>query len=185
MLRTVAFAFGRGQVTGRHHLPDGPAIIVANHVGWLDPLWIGTATWPRPVYFMAKRELFVPVMGTILRSAGVFPVDRDAPGPSAMKLPLAILAGGGLLVIFPGGRRSEALGDLKRGAATIAMLAGCPLVPVHYAGPTKLQLRDLLRRPPVRVRFHAPILPPPREGRRMRDAADTLSQAIEKAINSG
>ncbi|KQM56941.1 MULTISPECIES: lysophospholipid acyltransferase family protein [unclassified Sphingomonas] len=181
--RLTLSLFGRLEVVGTGQVPADGGVIVANHIGWLDPLWIGLAVWPRPVFFMAKRELFIPVFGSILRSAGVFPVDRGAPGPSALKLPLEILANGGLLVIFPGGTRSLQLDSLKRGAATIATLANKPILPVHYAGPARLRLRDLLHRPTVTVELMPYILPPERNGAKLREVTETLSNRIGEAIH--
>ncbi|MHB8531976.1 MAG: lysophospholipid acyltransferase family protein, partial [Solirubrobacteraceae bacterium] len=43
---------------GREHLPkEGPLLIASNHRSFLDPFVIGTMI-RRPVYYMAKRELF-------------------------------------------------------------------------------------------------------------------------------
>ena len=49
---------------GREHIPlEGPVIIAANHRSFLDPFVIGMLT-PRPVYYVAKKELFAhPVVG--------------------------------------------------------------------------------------------------------------------------
>src|SRR6201995_3125662 len=48
----------RLQRTGREHLPKtGPLLLAANHRSFLDPFVIGTLV-RRPVYYMAKRELF-------------------------------------------------------------------------------------------------------------------------------
>ncbi|HEY2537418.1 MAG TPA: lysophospholipid acyltransferase family protein, partial [Solirubrobacteraceae bacterium] len=45
---------------GREHLPrSGPLLLAANHRSFLDPFVIGTLV-RRPVYYMAKRELFEP-----------------------------------------------------------------------------------------------------------------------------
>src|SRR5262249_5369823 len=43
---------------GREHLPRrGPLLLASNHRSFLDPFVIGTLA-RRPVYYMAKRELF-------------------------------------------------------------------------------------------------------------------------------
>ena len=183
VVRFLLNRIGRPDVSGLHHIPSGGGIIVANHVGWLDPFWIASAVWPRPVFFMAKRELFIPVIGHILRSAGVFPIHRGAPGPSALKLPLQILAKGGLLIIFPGGTRSSELANLKRGAGTIAAMAGKPLVPTRYVGPERIHAGDFLHRPRVLVEFLDQIVPPRSGDREVREVAEELSRLIGEAIN--
>ena len=112
---------------------------------------------------------------------GAFPVDRDAPKPSALKIPLEILRASGLVVVFAGGTRSIEPGEIKRGAATLAVLAGCAIVPVRYSGPSRLRLRDLLRRPPETVDFLPPVHPDPvaRNQDGIRREARRLSQALE------
>lgn len=136
-------------------------MLVSNHVGWADPLWIGFALWPRPICPMAKQELFSNrFLGILLRDMGAFPVNRGAPTPSSIKLPAEILRNKGIVVIFPGGTREAQISGVKRGAATIALLADVPVVPVFFRGPPILRLRDMLfRRPEVLVQIGTPIYP--------------------------
>src|SRR5437899_12216639 len=66
---------------GREHIPaEGPVIIAANHRSFLDPFVIATmAPWRRPMYYVAKKELFRNRwMGWILNALGAFPVERGA-----------------------------------------------------------------------------------------------------------
>jgi 1-acyl-sn-glycerol-3-phosphate acyltransferase len=152
---------GRLQVVGLDNVPSDGAVLVANHVGWLDPLWIGAAIAPRPLFFMAKRELFIPILRKLLPSMGVFPIDRANPGPSSLKKSMHILRRRGIVVIFPTGTRSDRVALVKRGAATIATLADCPILPAIYEGPASLTLSAFWQRPRVTVRF-LPVLWPNR-----------------------
>ena len=85
--------------------------------------------------FMAKIELFKnPVLRFILNHAHAFPVDRQNPGPSALKIPVKGLRAGKLsLIIFPSGTRHSS--ELKGGALLISKMAQKPMVPVVYQGP--------------------------------------------------
>jgi putative phosphoserine phosphatase / 1-acylglycerol-3-phosphate O-acyltransferase len=71
-------------VEGIDHIPaEGPAIVVANHRSYFDPLALGMAyaRRGRPVRFLAKRELFdAPVVGQLVRAMGGIKVDRVAAG---------------------------------------------------------------------------------------------------------
>ena len=68
--------FLRLEVHGAENIPKtGPLVIASNHLSLLDPPVIGVAA-PRKVHFMAKRELFVPVLGYIYKTLGAFPVNR-------------------------------------------------------------------------------------------------------------
>jgi 1-acyl-sn-glycerol-3-phosphate acyltransferase len=105
--------------------------------------------------FMAKIELFKnPVLRFILNHAHAFPVDRQHPGPSVLKVPVQGLRKGKLsLIIFPSGTRHSAA--LKSGALVIARLSKKPLVPVVYQGP--LTFKGLLKRQGMEVCFGQPI----------------------------
>lgn len=150
---------GRLKVEGLEHL-NGPGgkVIVCNHVGWSDPLWIGLAALPRKIHQMAKKELFEhPVSAWFVRSGGGFPVDRSNPSPAAIKQAITIVKREGLLLIFPTGTRAKEQSEAKRGAASIALRGATAIVPAYFEGLDRIQLRHLMRRPRVQVTFGKPI----------------------------
>ena len=72
----------------------------------------------RPVYYMAKRELFEKRwQAWVLNALGAFPVDRGAGDSDAMATARAILARGDCVVVFPEGTRVRPgpLGSPRRG----------------------------------------------------------------------
>ena len=81
-------AYFRLERIGREHIPgSGPVILAANHRSFLDPFVIGALT-RRPVYYMAKRELFErPWQGWILGSLGAFPTVQIAAGATSTPCP--------------------------------------------------------------------------------------------------
>ena len=176
---------GRPQV---HNLPDvlrsggAGAVIVCNHAGWADSLWVSYAVYPRPLRHMSKRELFSsPFARWVLEQAGSIPIDRGDPAPSSIKSAVDLLRGGELLLIFPAGTRQEnAL--FKRGAATIALHAQVPLVPALYDGPRQMQMAHLLGRPRIDVTFGAVIATAglPVE----RSTASALTERLQAAIET-
>lgn len=159
VLRPFLRLFARLQPIGLENIPkDRGFVLVANHVGWIDPLWIGLALWPRPVCPMAKKELFYKwPLRSILNQLGAFPVTRGAASLSEIRRPIEILQAGGIVVIFPGGTRESQMSGVKRGAATIALAAGAPIVPVYFDGPGNLRFADLFRRATAVVRVGLPI----------------------------
>ncbi|ALV21142.1 MAG: 1-acyl-sn-glycerol-3-phosphate acyltransferase [Carnobacterium sp.] len=152
----LAILNGNAHYQNKEKLPkEGSFILVAPHRTWIDPIYLALAAKPHEFTFMAKKELFKnPIMGWVIRHANAFPVDRQNPGPSAIKTPVKILKQGELsLVIFPTGTRHSS--ELKGGAATIAKLSGVPIIPAVYQGP--LTVSELLKRKRITVRFGDPI----------------------------
>lgn len=157
LVRVILFVInGNARYQNRQALPqDENYILVAPHRTWWDPLYLAVAARPKKFAFMAKKELFKnPVLSFILRHANAFPVDRENPGPSAIKTPVKILKNTDLsLIMFPSGTRHST--DLKGGMALIAKMAKVRVVPCVYQGP--LTLKELFKRKRVIVRFGEPI----------------------------
>jgi len=113
----------------------GPVILVANHESMIDPWLLGLAT-RRPIRYMAKSELFgIPVVRTIMRLFGTFPIERGIGDRGALGRAGELLAEDQVLGIFPQGtclpyRRRPWL----RGAARLALSSGTPIVPVCLVG---------------------------------------------------
>lgn len=131
----------RQEVDGAEKVPpSGGFVLAANHASYLDPPALGVAC-PRPVHFMAKSELFkVPVLGAVLPEVGAFPVHRGAADRKAIRHALEILAGGGVVGVFPEGTRSRT-GELlapQGGAALLALKAGVPVVPAAIWGTNRV-----------------------------------------------
>lgn len=130
-------------------------ILIAPHTTWLDPIFLATCAFPKQFCFMAKKELFkVPVLKWMLPKVNAFPVDRQNPGPSTIKIPVNHLKQTQLsLVIFPSGSRHTS--DIKEGAAMISRLSKCPIIPVLYEGPKNFQ--ELIFRKKATLTFQSPI----------------------------
>src|SRR5579872_2297578 len=100
---TVLRLWFRVRVSGAEHIPsDGPAIVAPNHKNFLDAFFVGIAV-PRHVRYMAKVELFKGPLGWLFLRLGAFPVRRGEADAEALETARAILAGGGLVVVFPEG----------------------------------------------------------------------------------
>lgn len=126
----------KARVYDEHNLPkDGGFIIACTHTGYVDILNLGVAVLPRDIHFMAKKQLFdIKGLGWLIDHLNAFPVDRDNPGPSVIKVPSQLLKEGKIVGIFPSGTRNSEGTDLKQGAITIAQLAKAPIVPAAYVG---------------------------------------------------
>ena len=145
------------QVEGRENFPlDGPVIIAANHVNNLDVFPMQFAV-PRPICYMAKAELFTPVLDPFLRILCAFPVNRGEKDDWALRHAHKALAHGKILGMFPEGKRSKGggLSVAKTGAARMALEMNCPILPVAVIGTD-----TLFGRFPHRSHVTIKLLPP-------------------------
>lgn len=84
----------------------GPAILVANHVNFFDPIWI-YAVVDRPMHFVATEELFRRrILSFIVRVFGTIPFRRQAQDFQSIRLIIRMLQAGGLIGVYPEGTRS-------------------------------------------------------------------------------
>ncbi len=121
----------RVQVEGE--IPEeGPFLLCANHTSLYDPVTVACFT-ERQLTFMAKRELF-DIFGLkwILKWVGAFPVTRDKGSIGAVKTSLSILRQGGVMLMFPEGRRNRSAQHIeaKAGMVLIAQRANVPIIPI-------------------------------------------------------
>ncbi len=155
-------AWFRVSFTGREHIPaEGPVIVAPNHKNFLDAFFVGLAT-RRKVRFMAKIELFRGPLAWLFLRLGAFPVRRGEADAQALETARAILAGAGLVVVFPEGTRVEhpdALGSPHHGAGRLAVETGAPIVPTAITGTSHLWRGALPRLKRVQVAFLEPVQP--------------------------
>ena len=160
----------RFDITGTEHVPAaGGAVMVINHIGYLDFTFAGLAAQPagRLVRFMAKKEVFDhKVSGPLMRGMKHIPVDRMA-GAGSFQLAVEACRDGEIVGVFPEATISQSfdLKEFKTGAARIALEAGVPLLPTVVWGSqrilTKGRPRDLTRGTDIRVVIGEPFLPDP------------------------
>jgi 1-acyl-sn-glycerol-3-phosphate acyltransferase len=150
----------RLEAQGLERLPQsGGFVLAANHTSSFDPWPLGLPLWPRrQLFFMAKIELFNPVLAPLLRGGGAFPVRRGEADVQAIETAVRICKEGGIVAMFPEGTR-QVKGLRKKfehrprtGSTRIALAAGVPLVPAAITGTDRLA-----RLPKLRVAYGDPV----------------------------
>src|SRR3954471_5622283 len=166
--------------TGREHVPkEGPVILAASHRSFVDPFIIAVCV-RRPIYFVAKRELFEKRwQGWLLNALGAFPIRRGESDEESMDTALEILERGDVVVIFPEGTRirTGSLGKGKRGVGRLAVESGAPVVPVAVHGTERARRGWRIRPVKVKVRMGRPLTFP-----RARDASPALAAEVTARI---
>lgn len=145
--RNLALATGvEVKVIGAENLPDEPCIITPNHASHFDIAAL-LGHLPGNNRFAAKKELFrEPVLGTVMRTLGMIPIDREDPTQSIALLNRLAAADAERgeepfsLIMFPEGTRSRdgRMGPFKNGAFTLALRLGRPIVPVAIHGTSSI-----------------------------------------------
>jgi len=156
-LKPITSALYAVHVSGRDRVPaSGPLIVASNHVSYLDPPILGT-WFPRVIHYMAKQELFdIPVLGAFIRAVHAFPVNREQGDRAAIRHALTVLKAGGVVGIFPEGRRNlDGEAQARSGAVLLSAMAQCPVVPVALVN-THLAAKHL-RAAKAEVRIGEPL----------------------------
>jgi len=135
--RAVFTVYFRFRVFNPERVPlTGPVILAPNHASYIDPPLVG-AGLRRQISYLAREDLFrVPILGRILRSWEVVPVDRDGGTGRGLKQILQRLELGGAVILFPEGTRSRhgELNPARSGIGLAVIKSRAPVLPVRVFG---------------------------------------------------
>ena len=165
------------RVAGNENIPEGGALICANHSSDLDPFFVAFAFGiDNQMHIIAKVELFkIPGLSQILRKLGMISVDRGMLDISTIKATYRYFDKNEKVVIFPEGTRiseeaahDDGVSSAKSGAIKLAERRGVPIIPVFVP-----------RKKPAFKRVHIVIGKPyyieKREAKRTADEYERLS----------
>ncbi|MDQ2818833.1 MAG: MFS transporter [Pseudomonadota bacterium] len=127
-------------VDGQRIPDDGPAVLVCNHVSYVDALVIGAAS-PRPIRFVMDHRIFkAPVLGWLFRSAKAIPIASAKEDPWLMEKAYVDIAqalhDGDLVCIFPEGKLTSTgeMNEFRGGVAKIVERSKVPVIPMALRG---------------------------------------------------
>ncbi|NPV85357.1 MAG: 1-acyl-sn-glycerol-3-phosphate acyltransferase [Anaerolineae bacterium] len=159
ILKTLIHAafgvLGDVDIFGRENIPaHGPAIIVANHFSFLDPLAVIDVMPMQPEFLGGAATPNAPGALSWIRNIWkTYPVYRGSVSREALTAAQAVLAQNGALAIFPeGGSWATVLRPARPGAAFLAVRSGAPILPVGLDG-----FADFFKRLRAGKRPHAVI----------------------------
>ena len=122
-------------VEGLENFPqEGPAILMINHIAFIDPLVVITSS-PRNIVPLAKAEVYkIPFFGIFPRIWNVIPVRREEVDLQTVRQVLGVLKAGEIVLIAPEATRGPQLKRGKEGIAYLASRSQVPVVPVAIEG---------------------------------------------------
>jgi acyl-[acyl-carrier-protein]-phospholipid O-acyltransferase / long-chain-fatty-acid--[acyl-carrier-protein] ligase len=144
LLRFIGVLVTRGlyrlRILGAEHVPlEGPALLVANHVSWVDALLL-LATQQRRIRFLMDADIYAtPILNALFRLMNMIPVSSRA-GPKRIRESLgaarAALDEGYLVCIFAEGAltRTGMMHSFKSGVEHILRDTNYPVIPVYLGG---------------------------------------------------
>ncbi len=127
----------RFKVKGDENIPlQGAAILVCNHVSFVDAVLLMAAS-PRPIRFVMDHRIFkVPVLGRLFKLAKAIPIASRSEDPAAYEAAFdaaaQVLREGDLLAIFPEGAitRDGQLQEFKGGIMKVLERQPVPVIPM-------------------------------------------------------
>ena len=173
-LLSIVYGFN---IQGKENIPDGAAMICANHSNLIDPFFIAFAFGIKShLHVIAKAELYkIPILSTVLKKLGTIRVDRDILDVSSVKRTLSYFNINEKVAIFPEGTRKPEKNAVtaKTGAVKIADHARVPIVPVFIP-----------RKKPLFSKIHIVIGEPYYiEKQNIRHSPDEYSRFTEALMN--
>jgi 1-acyl-sn-glycerol-3-phosphate acyltransferase len=110
-------------------IEEGPALIVCNHVSYIDPPMVGIS-FRREIWFLARKTLFRGPGAWLYPRLNVIPVDQDQPDMTGLKNIIRLLQRGERVLLFPEGSRSWD-GTPQKGEPGVGLVIAKTNVPVQ------------------------------------------------------
>ncbi len=131
----------RLEKSGLENIPEeGPAVVVCNHVSFVDAVVI-MAACRRPIRFVMDHQIFrTPVLSFIFRTSGAIPIASAKESPETLERAYDEIAraleSGDLVGIFPEGRITDTgeLAAFRVGISRIVEKTPVPVVPMALRG---------------------------------------------------
>jgi 1-acyl-sn-glycerol-3-phosphate acyltransferase len=193
--RTYCCLWQRLPQKQRFHLPDGPLILVGNHLAGVDPLLVQAAV-DRPLCFLMSREYYTMFgFRWLFKMVGAIPVNPGGANRHALKEVIEAVRAGQAVCLFPEGAANPPvpLQQVLPGTVVLAQETGATVIPFRITGVWPFDHRHMwtpfLRRGRARIRIGDPVLLPTAAagaGRgELRKGVEAIRRAIRRLRFSG
>ena len=111
----------------------GGAVLIANHVGFADPIYCMYAVWYRRQHFICLKELYDHKPRWIFHNILTIPIDRENFNMNSLREIADELSDGSVVTLFPEGHinSSGELATFKSGMVLMALRGKAPIVPLY------------------------------------------------------
>ena len=116
----------------------GGYLLIANHAGFFDPIYLMFAIWYRRHRFICGKEFFDSKAAWLFRGFGCIPVDRQNFGIDSLRQITGALRAGSIVSLFPEGHINDGSGQMaafKSGMVLMALQGKAPIVPIYLDPP--------------------------------------------------
>lgn len=109
----------------------GGALLIGNHAGFFDPIYMMFAIWYRRHHFICTKELFEGKQKFFFEHFRCIPIDRGNFGIDSFRLIVEHLSQGKIVSMFPEGRIEDGMKSFKSGMVLMAMKSKTPIIPIY------------------------------------------------------
>lgn len=143
---------------------EGPLIIASSHASWVDPFLVGIAFpfWTKfmPIHYATWwKYYYFPLFTPLIWLFGGFPIRKGVGLDKTLVIPSKILKSGGIVGIFPSGKRARRWNEsqkprAKRGSAYLAIKNNVPILPIKIEGNIGMKFFTfLLRKHKIKIKI--------------------------------
>lgn len=112
----------------------GGALVISNHRGFIDPIYLQFAIWYRRHRFVCLESFFKGKKAWLFRAFLCIPIDKENVSLDSVRDIIAHLENDELVTIFPEGQVNDGTGEMaafKSGVVLMALRSGKPIVPIY------------------------------------------------------
>lgn len=139
LTKIVFKLFYHFRVFGKEHWIPGGALLVPNHVSFLDPPAVAISC-PDSIHFLARHSLFKGFLGALIKRLNTHPIYQGGANLKLMRGICQLLKEGKKVLLFPEGTRSadNTLTSIQPGVGLLLSMSRTAIIPMYIDGTFKI-----------------------------------------------